>query len=166
MRFCALISGAGVSPQAANRLMSNLVRITHAQGLAVITIDNPPVNALSTEVRQAIREAIEQADNDNRIAAIVLIGAGRTFVAGADIHEFQKITSGSSQRVPEMARLVERIEDCHKPVVAAIHGHALGGGMELAMAEGWLRGRDREKFVAHVLVLAGNLAVIATNTPV
>src|ERR1019366_1748819 len=134
MRFCALISGAGVSPQVANRLMSNLVRITHEQGLAVITIDNPPVNALSTEVRQAIRESIEQADNDNRIAAIVLIGAGRTFVAGADIHEFQTITSGSSQRVPEMARLVERIEDCHKPVVAAIHGHALGGGMELAMA--------------------------------
>jgi 3-hydroxyacyl-CoA dehydrogenase len=74
--------------------MSNLVRITHEQGLAVITIDNPPVNAVSTEVRQAIREAIEQADNDNRIAAIVLIGAGRTFVAGADIHEFQKIKPG------------------------------------------------------------------------
>jgi 3-hydroxyacyl-CoA dehydrogenase len=114
--------------------MSNLVRITHEQGLAVITIDNPPVNALSTEVRQAIRETIEQADNDNRVAAIVLIGAGRTFVAGADINEFQKITSGSNERVPEMARLVERIEDCRKPVVAAIHGHALGGGMELAMA--------------------------------
>ncbi len=114
--------------------MSNLLRITREQDVAVITIDNPPVNALSTEVRQAIREAIEEADNDNRVAAIVLIGAGRTFVAGADINEFQKITSGSSQRVPEMARLVERIEDCRKPVVAAIHGHALGGGMELAMA--------------------------------
>ena len=114
--------------------MSNLVRITREQDVAVLTIDNPPVNALSTDVRQAIREAIEEADNDNSVAAIVLIGAGRAFVAGADLHEFQKITSSGSQRIPELMRLVERIEDCRKPVVAAIHGYAFGGGMELAMS--------------------------------
>jgi 3-hydroxyacyl-CoA dehydrogenase len=134
MHFQALILSAGVLPQALNRLMSNLLRVTNQQSVAVITIDNPPVNALGTEVRRAIREAIEQADNDSRVAAIVLIGAGRTFVAGADLHEFEKITRSGSQRIPELMRLVERIEDCRKPVVAAIHGYAFGGGMELAMA--------------------------------
>jgi 3-hydroxyacyl-CoA dehydrogenase len=75
--------------------MSNLVRITREQGVAVITVDNPPVNALSTEVRQAIREATEQADNDSRVAAIVLIGAGRTNLYPPEQGRYCPVCSGA-----------------------------------------------------------------------
>jgi 3-hydroxyacyl-CoA dehydrogenase len=97
-------------------------------------INNPPVNALSPGVPEGISEAIEQIDKDATVKAAVLIGAGKTFVAGADIKEFGKMTSGkASGRIP-FVPLLNRIEDCSRPVVMAVHGTAFGGGLELAMA--------------------------------
>jgi len=114
--------------------MSDLVQLTTDGGIGVITINNPPVNALSPGVPEGIAEAIENIDKDRGIRAAVLIGGGRTFVAGADIKEFGKITSGKTRGVMEFPALLVRIEDCRKPVVMAIHGTAFGGGLELAMA--------------------------------
>jgi 3-hydroxyacyl-CoA dehydrogenase len=102
--------------------------------VAIITINNPPVNALSPGVAQGIAEAIEQVSRDDAIKAVVLIGGGRTFIAGADIKEFGKITSGKTQRGAGLFPLLLQIEDVRKPVVVAIHGSAFGGGLELAMA--------------------------------
>jgi 3-hydroxyacyl-CoA dehydrogenase len=114
--------------------MSDLVQFTKNNGLAVITINNPPVNALSPGVPEGICEAIETIDKDDSIQAALLIGGGRTFVAGADIKEFGKMTSGNRQRAAGMLPMLLRIEDCRKPIVMAIHGTAFGGGLELAMA--------------------------------
>ncbi len=114
--------------------MSDLIQLTKDNGIAVITINNPPVNALSPGVPEGISEAIDQIDSDAAIQAAVLIGGGSTFVAGADIKEFGKITSGKRGGAMELPRSLLRIEDCRKPVVVAIHGTAFGGGLELAMA--------------------------------
>ena len=113
--------------------MNNLVRTTRDKDIAVITIDNPPVNALSPGVPEAIWAAIDEANTDPAIQAVVMMGAGRTFVAGADIKEFGKITSGASPRRSLLPFLLH-VEDSGKPVVMAIHGTAFGGGLELAMA--------------------------------
>src|SRR5947209_7296844 len=109
-----------------------MVLLTKQDGVGVITIDNPPVNALSPGVPEGITSSIELAKNDPSIRAIVVIGAGRTFVAGADIKEFAKIRSQG--RSVTLLPALKTIEDCPKPVVMAIHGTALGGGLELAMA--------------------------------
>jgi 3-hydroxyacyl-CoA dehydrogenase len=114
--------------------MSDLVQFTKSKGIAIITINNPPVNALSPGVPEGILEAIENIDKDDSIDAAVLIGGGRTFVAGADIKEFGKMTSGTRIRGAGMLPMLLRIEDCRKPIVMAIHGTAFGGGLELAMA--------------------------------
>ena len=114
--------------------MSDLVQLTKDNDIAIITVNNPPVNALSPGVPEGISEAIEQIDKDPTVKAAVLMGAGKTFVAGADIKEFGKITSGKTQRGIAFVPLLRRIEDCSKPVVMAIHGTAFGGGLELAMA--------------------------------
>jgi 3-hydroxyacyl-CoA dehydrogenase len=114
--------------------LSNLVQLTKDQDIAIITINNPPVNALSPGVPEGIATAIEQIGNDSSVRAAVLIGAGNTFVAGADIREFIKITSGQTKPSAEFVPMLRRIEDCPKPVVMAIHGTAFGGGLELAMA--------------------------------
>ena len=110
------------------------VQFTESGDVAVITINNPPVNALSPGVPEGIGEAIQQIEKDDSVAAAVLIGGGRTFVAGADIKEFGKMTSGKGRRGPGLLPLLLKIEDCSKPVVMAIHGTAFGGGLELAMA--------------------------------
>jgi len=114
--------------------MSELVQLTRHDGVAIITIQNPPVNALSPGVPEGISSALEQIAKDDTVTAAVVIGGGRTFVAGADIKEFEKITSGKSSRGPGLLPLLIQIEDSRKPVVMAIHGTALGGGLELAMA--------------------------------
>jgi 3-hydroxyacyl-CoA dehydrogenase len=113
--------------------MSKFIEISKDNGIAVITINNPPVNALSDATLQSLREAVEQVDNDSSVKAVVIIGGGRTFIAGADINKFVEYTTGKSKRGPGVMMLSRRIEDCRKPVVAAIHGTALGGGLETAM---------------------------------
>lgn len=96
--------------------------------VGVVTVDNPPVNALSVGVRAGIKEAIESAASDDAVQAIVLACAGRTFIAGADITEF-----GKPPQPPGLKEVIETIESCEKPVVASIHGTALGGGLETAL---------------------------------
>jgi 3-hydroxyacyl-CoA dehydrogenase len=113
--------------------MTDLVQLTSDKGIAVITINNPPVNALSPGVPEGISEALDQIAQNESVKAAVLIGGGRTFVAGADIKEFGKMTSGKS-RGPGLLPLLLKIEDSAKPVIVAVHGTAFGGGMELAMA--------------------------------
>ena len=113
--------------------MNDLVQLKTENGIAVITINNPPVNALSSGVPEGIAEALDQIAKDGSVKAAVLIGGGRTFVAGADIKEFGKMTSGKP-RGAGLLPLLLKIEDSAKPVIVAIHGTAFGGGMELAMA--------------------------------
>lgn len=114
--------------------MSELVHFTRDGEVLVVTIDNPPVNALSPGVPEGIVEGIDVANADDSIKAVVVIGSGRTFIAGADIKEFGKITSGDKKRDIGLNAILDKIENCRKPVVMAIHGTAFGGGLETAMA--------------------------------
>jgi 3-hydroxyacyl-CoA dehydrogenase len=118
--------------------MSNadLVRYERVDRVAVITIDNPPVNALSPAVWQGLDDAVRRAAGDPAVDAVVLTGAGSTFIAGADIKVFAtlKTREQSLARSDGTHALLMRLEDCAKPVVAAIHGVALGGGNEVAMS--------------------------------
>lgn len=113
----------GISPDAA------VVTTAKHGDILLVTIDNPPVNALSTQVRAGLESAIEAGQADASVAAIVLVGAGRTFIAGADIREF-----GQIPRAPFLPDVCNRIEACSKLVIAALHGTALGGGLEVALA--------------------------------
>jgi 3-hydroxyacyl-CoA dehydrogenase len=113
--------------------MTDLVQLAKDNGIAIITINNPPVNALSPGVPEGISEALDQIAQDDSVKAVVLIGGGRTFVAGADIKEFGKMASGKP-RGAGILPLLLKIEDSSKPVIVAIHGTAFGGGLELAMA--------------------------------
>jgi 3-hydroxyacyl-CoA dehydrogenase len=115
--------------------MSDLVLISRDGDVGILTVNNPPVNALSPGVPEGIAAGVEQFEKDDAVKAIVLIGGGRTFIAGADIREFGKMTSsGEGRRGPGFNAILDRIEKSSKPVVAAIHGTALGGGLETAMA--------------------------------
>ncbi|MDE0761625.1 MAG: enoyl-CoA hydratase/isomerase family protein, partial [Planktomarina sp.] len=108
--------------------MSAQVTLSKVRSIAVIEVNNPPVNALGHAVRKGLWDSIEAAEADNTVKAIVVIGAGRTFPAGADIKEF-----GTVMQKPHLPEVIDRIENCKKPVVAALHGTALGGGFEVAL---------------------------------
>ena len=109
-------------------MTTSLVSLRQDDGIAVITIDNPPVNALSQAVRQGLAETIEAIAADNTVRGAILICAGKTFVAGADIREF-----GKPPAAPMLRDVITRLEALDRPVVAVIHGTALGGGFELAL---------------------------------
>lgn len=104
------------------------VALTRSGNTAIVTIDNPPINALGAKVRQGLLEALEDTQADSDINAVVLICAGRTFIAGADIKEF-----GKPPEPPFLPELLAKIETASKPWIAAIHGTALGGGLETAL---------------------------------
>ncbi|MGN6582146.1 MAG: 3-hydroxyacyl-CoA dehydrogenase NAD-binding domain-containing protein, partial [Rhizobiaceae bacterium] len=109
--------------------MTSTVSVTRHGDVAVIILDNPPVNALSHHLREPLDAALKAARDDASVKAIVIACAGRTFIAGADITEF-----GKPQKQPSLRDLVETLETItNKPTVAAIHGTALGGGLELAL---------------------------------
>jgi 3-hydroxyacyl-CoA dehydrogenase len=103
-------------------------------GVAVVKIDNPPVNALGSAVAEGLERAIREAEEDGTLRAIVIMGAGATFVAGADIKQLEDLAWGRGPGAPNIHDLLQKIENCTKPVIIAIHGTALGGGLELAMA--------------------------------
>lgn len=105
-----------------------MVRTERAGDVLVATIDNPPVNAGSLEVRNGLLEAIAILQATPDLLAGVLIGAGKTFIAGSDLREF-----GKPLEEPDLPTVIAAIEACSKPVVAALHGAALGGGFELAL---------------------------------
>jgi 3-hydroxyacyl-CoA dehydrogenase len=108
--------------------MSNVATFAVEDGVGIITIDSPPVNALGINVRRGLNEGFTKFSEDTSVKAIVLICGGRTFFAGADITEF-----GRPQEEPGLQSVFDLIESGTKPVVAAIHGTALGGGYELAL---------------------------------
>jgi 3-hydroxyacyl-CoA dehydrogenase len=108
--------------------MSDTVRFERRGDIAVITVNNPPVNALSSSVRQGLADALAQGLADDAVKAMVLIGEGRTYIAGADIREFGKPMTG-----PGLQQLINDYEASPKPIVVAIHGTALGGGLEVAL---------------------------------
>src|SRR3990170_8295114 len=105
------------------------ISTTRHGDVLIVTSNNPPVNALSAAVRGGLVEAIEEAEGDETVKAVVIACEGQTFFAGADITEF-----GKPPVMPWLPEVVDRIEACTKPVVAAIHGTALGGGLEVALA--------------------------------
>lgn len=108
--------------------MSEVVIYSREGNIGVITVNYPPVNALSHAVRTGLIAALEQGQEDSEAKVLLLVCEGRTFIAGADIREF-----GKPMQSPGLPELVETYEDSDKPLVAAIHGTALGGGLEMAL---------------------------------
>ena len=108
----------------------NAVVTTTREGrVLVVTINNPPVNALSQAVRQGLADAVAQAQGDDDIKAVLLVGSGKAFIAGADIREF-----GKPAMPPSLPDVLMQLESSDKLVIAAIHGPALGGGLEVALS--------------------------------
>lgn len=116
------MTGSGIS-------FSDSVHGEIRQDVLLVTIDNPPVNALSQDVRAGLMAALDHAAASKGVRGMVLTGAGKTFIGGADIREF-----GQPPAAPLLPAVIERIESFDKPVIAAIQGAALGGGLEVALA--------------------------------
>jgi 3-hydroxyacyl-CoA dehydrogenase len=110
--------------------MNLVVKRENQNGIGVITVDSPPVNALSRAVRDGLLDALRKVQNDQKISAVILRCAGRTFIAGADITEF---TDPKGAPGVHPSDIILAIEEMTKPVIAAIHGTALGGGLEIAL---------------------------------
>jgi len=109
--------------------VNEVVKLERRDVIGIVTVNNPPVNALSAAVRGGILECMKSAIADPELKAIVLTCAGRTFIAGADITEF-----GKPPKPPGLHEVLTEMENSPKPIVAAIHGTALGGGLEVALA--------------------------------
>lgn len=108
--------------------MSDVVAFEKHGRIGLITVNNPPVNALGVDVRQGLIESLNTGFNDDGVDAMVIIGGGRTFIAGADIREF-----GKPPKAPDFPAVLDTLENAGKPLVAAIHGTALGGGLEVCL---------------------------------
>jgi 3-hydroxyacyl-CoA dehydrogenase len=108
--------------------MSQPVKLIRDGGVGIITVNNPPVNALSQPVRGGLKAALSEANADPGLSALVIHCEGRTFIAGADIREF-----GQPLKLPGLDEVIDAVENSPKPVVAAIHGTALGGGFEVTL---------------------------------
>ena len=108
--------------------MSDPVTIDYDDDIAIVTVSNPPVNAASHGLRSALLDGLETIATDGRASAVVLIGAGRNFIAGADIREF-----GKPPKSPGLPDIIEIVEAFPVPVVCVVHGATLGGGLEVAL---------------------------------
>src|ERR1700686_1138598 len=111
-------------------MSTNKLSFEIRDGIAVLKLDNPPVNSLGFELREALVAGVERANADPKVAAIVLIGSGAGFSGGADIREFG---TPKATAYPNLRTLIKEVEDSAKPVIAAIGGVCMGGGLELAM---------------------------------
>lgn len=108
--------------------MTTPVSYQRHDDIGVITIDNPPVNALGQAVRQGLMETVARGREDSEARVLVLLARGRTFIAGADIREF-----GKPPQAPILPEVIATLEAGDKPIVAVLHGTALGGGLEVAL---------------------------------
>src|SRR6202008_5127558 len=116
------------APSSGKNAMTDAVLRSTQGRIGILTVNNPPVNALAAAVRDGIKEGVEAFAQDANVDAIVLIGGGRTFIAGADIREFGKPPSGAN-----LNDVIATMENSPKIVVAALHGTPLGGGLETAL---------------------------------
>src|SRR3954468_15337569 len=129
--LCGRLPQTPAIPEEGRMSDRELVRFENVDGIGVITVENPPVNALSPGVPEGITAAVDRGNADPAIKAMVLIGDGRSFIAGADIRQFGR---AAPARPANARRHYDVTDDSPKPVVAAIHGYALGGGLETALA--------------------------------
>ncbi|MFY9258088.1 MAG: enoyl-CoA hydratase-related protein [Dethiobacteria bacterium] len=115
--------------------MSDLVKVVKEERLSIVTINHPPVNALNSQVMELLEQSFDELVADESIGAVIITGAGeKAFVAGADINEFTSLSSTNGEQLSRRGQLIfQKIEDFPAPVIAAVNGFALGGGLELTL---------------------------------